>query len=262
MSRSTVCRELGIEERRYRTIISRLQKSGEIIVDTSGPSTLITIVNWERYQADYIEEADEHRPAIDQVSTNERPSDNCADMNVNSSCSINTERSQSVQTSSADQVDDANNLSPSLDLFFESDHSAKEATSSKKKTEVSYEFIVKLYHNLCPDLPKVIKITDKRKTRIRLWYEDIGASYERVQEIFERCSASRFLKGDNNRGWKADFDWIINKTNWVKILEGRYDDVRPNNQSVNYDPQPQDRYAKRRGADSAARSAEDYTDTI
>lgn len=260
VSRSIVCRELGIEERRYRTIISRLQKSGEIEVDTSGPSTLITIVNWDRYQAEYIDDADEHRPMVVQASSNERPSTNAANTIETPSASSNSNEFQFGQQLPNDQ--DKANGTQSLDLFFEADGSSPSAPAKKKKTEVDCEFIVKLYHDRCPDFPKVLKITDKRKTRIRLWFEDIGATYERVQEIFDRCTSSRFLKGDNNRGWKADFDWITNKTNWVKILEGKYDYKEHLNQQANYETQPQDRFAKRRGVDSTARSAEDYTDTI
>lgn len=262
VSRSTVCRELGIEERRYRTIISRLQKSGEIEVDTSGPSTLITIVNWERYQADYVEEAEIHRPAIDQTPSEERPSDIVANAGVNPCAAVQNCDCQSQQLALAVQANESTAPSRALDLFFESDPQAVSQPPKKKKAEVDCEFIVKLYHDRCPDFPKVLKITDKRKTRIRLWYEDVGASYERVQEIFDRCSVSRFLKGDNNQGWKADFDWITNRANWVKILEGKYDDKEPIMQTINHETQPQDRYAKRRGADSTARSAEDYTDTL
>lgn len=260
VSRSIVCRELGIEERRYRTIISRLQKSGEIEVDTSGPSTLITIVNWDRYQAEFIDDVDEHRPIINQTSSNERPSINTVNPMAIPYVSKNSEELHSQHQSSP--VQGFTNAVQSLDLFFEADTSATATSPKKKRTDVDCEFVVKLYHDRCPDFPKVLKITDKRKTRIRLWFEDIGATYERVQEIFDRCNSSRFLKGDNNRGWKADFDWISNKTNWVKILEGKYDNKEPLNQTISYETQSQDRFVKRRGVDSTARSAEDYTDTI
>lgn len=262
VSRSTMCRELGIEERRYRTIISRLQKSGEIDIDTSGGCTLITIVNWERYQADYVDEAAIHSPEIDQSSTSYSPSNVDELRKVTTGLSITTAVCQSQQTPATVQGNIEDSQNRTLDLFFESSATTNSQSPKKKKTEVDCEFVVKLYHNRCPDFPKVLKITDRRKTRIRLWFEDIGSSYERVQEIFDRCSSSKFLKGDNNRCWKADFDWITNKANWVKILEGKYDEKEPVNQINNHETQSQDRYVKRRGADSTARSAEDYTDSF
>ena len=42
------------------------------------------------------------------------------------------------------------------------------------------------------------------------------------QTLFEKAEASDFLKGAN-REWKANFDWLINETNMVKVLEGNYD---------------------------------------
>ena len=42
--------------------------------------------------------------------------------------------------------------------------------------------------------------------------------------------ASDFLKGYNKYGWKATFDWVFkNSENWIKILEGNYDNriVKP-----------------------------------
>lgn len=256
VSRSTVCRELGIEERRYRTIISRLQKTGEIDVDTSGPSTLITIRNWENYQADYLEECDEYRPAYDQQPTQQRPSENIVSAGANGCKSEKSEDANKISNVSTVQPQ-----SSTLDLFFEGENSS-EAPPKKTKPEIDYDFIVRLYHDRCPDFPKVIKVTDKRKTRIRLWFEDLGSDFEKVQEIFDRAQSSRFLRGDNNRGWKADFDWITNKTNWVKILEGKYDNKDTTQYYSTNETKPQDRYSKRRGADSAAGSSEDYTDTI
>ena len=45
-----------------------------------------------------------------------------------------------------------------------------------------------------------------------------------IHTIFEKMQASKFMRGDNKRGWKAYFDWIFeNGKNWVKILEGNYD---------------------------------------
>ena len=40
---------------------------------------------------------------------------------------------------------------------------------------------------------------------------------------FEKIEASDFLKGKNDRKWKAKFDWLINEANMNKVLEGNYD---------------------------------------
>ena len=45
-----------------------------------------------------------------------------------------------------------------------------------------------------------------------------------LESIFEKMEDSKFLRGDNSRGWKATFDWLFsNEKNWVKVAEGNYD---------------------------------------
>jgi hypothetical protein len=41
----------------------------------------------------------------------------------------------------------------------------------------------------------------------------------------EKIGSSNFLLGNNDKGWKVDFDWMIaNDTNMIKIIEGKYDE--------------------------------------
>ena len=54
--------------------------------------------------------------------------------------------------------------------------------------------------------------------------------------LFEKMQNSSFLKGDNRRGWKATFDWLIsNGENWRKVLEGNYDNEFLSNNGSCYD---------------------------
>ena len=44
-------------------------------------------------------------------------------------------------------------------------------------------------------------------------------------EVFDRLERSDFCKGST--GWKATFDWLMsNDSNWVKVMEGNYDNRR------------------------------------
>ena len=42
--------------------------------------------------------------------------------------------------------------------------------------------------------------------------------------VVERINASRFCRGENDRGWVANFDWLIRPDTATKVLEGQYDD--------------------------------------
>lgn len=55
--------------------------------------------------------------------------------------------------------------------------------------------------------PKLYKLTDKRKQKLKARLSDCGA--DMIREAIRRTASSSFHRGDNERGWKADLDWII-----------------------------------------------------
>lgn len=69
--------------------------------------------------------------------------------------------------------------------------------------------------------PKVLKLSKAREAKCRLRLKERDA--DAWAEVFRSISNSAFLRGENERGWHADFDWIIaNDTNALKVLEGKY----------------------------------------
>lgn len=49
---------------------------------------------------------------------------------------------------------------------------------------------------------------------------------DKVLEAIGKVQNSSFLKGSNNRGWVISFDWFVKPNNFVKVLDGNYDDRR------------------------------------
>ena len=99
-----------------------------------------------------------------------------------------------------------------------------EDDNNNVNTSVScpYKGIKDLYNTICTSYPKLRIIDGKRKETVRARWKTYG-SLEVFKELFERAEASRFLKGENDSSWKADFDWMMRPTNLAKILEGKYD---------------------------------------
>lgn len=99
--------------------------------------------------------------------------------------------------------------------------------------KIPIEEIADMWNSICTNLPKVEKITDKRKAKIPIRVKEMGGwdkAKPMLENIFWKVRQSKFLNGDNNRGWKCYFDWIFeNGSNWVKIYEGNYDDIHPRN---------------------------------
>lgn len=233
ITRKEVCSALNMSEQTFKTCMKRLVSDGKITTANDlFRSTLVTVLNYSRYV-----DCDDVR--VPQESHSESKSENTPSLTVESEPPIPT-------SLFSDEVPPE----------------SPQTSKSKKKQEVDCDFILKLYHDRCPSLPKVIKLSDKRKMKIRVRFEEMSFSFETLQEVYDRCEASHFMRGDNNRGWRADFDWIFaNSQNWVKVLEGKYDN-RTTPQYFANETKQTDKFAKRRGADSAALTSEDFTDTI
>lgn len=99
----------------------------------------------------------------------------------------------------------------------------KEKEILPEKASIDFERIVEGYHSLCPDLPRVTKLTEQRKSHLRARIKDQGE--EKLNEVFRMAGASDFLCGRKNGDWKANLDWILNPTNFFKILEGNYNNA-------------------------------------
>lgn len=58
--------------------------------------------------------------------------------------------------------------------------------------------------------------------------------------VIARIEGSPFCRGENDRGWVATFDWLLQPETRVKVLEGKYDPRKP--RAPGYAPAPQPEY--------------------
>ena len=98
----------------------------------------------------------------------------------------------------------------------------KEVTQERDtKTLVPYQEIVDVYHENCPSLSRVKKLTPARKSAIRrLWVSDIP-TIDAWREFFATVEASDFLAGRAGT-WSAGIDWLLKPANTIKVAEGNY----------------------------------------
>ena len=89
--------------------------------------------------------------------------------------------------------------------------------AKSKKDTIDYQMIIDEYNNRCSKLPTLQKLTDKRKTSMRTFLKEY--TFDEMLEVFDRANESEFLTSGT---WSCNFDWIINKNNAAKILEGNY----------------------------------------
>ncbi len=117
------------------------------------------------------------------------------------------------------------NLSPNGEMINEQlKTQIREEEDKTNKPEISNkpQQLADRYNAICTSLPQVVRLTDKRRRAVRLIY-DKGYTPEQLAEAFGKAQTSSFCTGQNDRHWKADFDWLLNESNLVKVLEGKYD---------------------------------------
>lgn len=79
-----------------------------------------------------------------------------------------------------------------------------------------------------PGLPKPRGCTDQRRRKLqRQLKEFCQGDLELWRQACQRVAAAPHLCGENDRGWTASLDWVIEPRNLTKILEGNYDARQP-----------------------------------
>jgi len=90
-----------------------------------------------------------------------------------------------------------------------------------KKEDINYTVLCETFITLLPELPKVtIPLSEKRIKAVNARAKEYGK--EKIMEMLRTVQRSPHLLGENDRGWKANFDWLFNPTNFLKVIEGNY----------------------------------------
>ena len=76
-------------------------------------------------------------------------------------------------------------------------------------------------------LARVQLVSDKRKAAVRRRLAEAGGG-DGWRAALEKIRGSPGLRGENNKGWRVSFDWLVTQSNFTKIMEGNYDDWNKN----------------------------------
>ena len=188
--------------------------------------TLITIINWHRYQN---VENEVGQPTVDQWLTNGRPAD-----------TIKEGKKERIKTDAK-----ASLSTPSVDTEAEPDETQVETQQAKQRSSASsacpYEKIVALYHKALPEHQAVKVMNKTRKGHIKARWVEVGsrlASMNRQNDeasrlewlgrFFKRAANSDFLTGkvsrrDNGRPFFADLDFLFSPNGFAGVIEGKYE---------------------------------------
>lgn len=97
----------------------------------------------------------------------------------------------------------------------------EQSSPSSTPNKVQYKEIADLYNQYCTSFPKLKSLSDARKKAIKARLNS-GYSLCDFKNLFKLAEESDFLKGKNDRNWRATFDWLIKDSNMAKVLDGNY----------------------------------------
>lgn len=77
--------------------------------------------------------------------------------------------------------------------------------------------------------PNCQRLTEPRKAKLKARLKDCG-TLAAWNEAINRAKNTPFLLGQNDKGWKADFDFFLQEKSFTKLIEGSYES-RPKGQA-------------------------------
>lgn len=194
-SLNTLSNELQLSVQQVRTCLKRLEDTGEINKESTNKLTKITICKYASYQQLDLEDNTQvtsKQQAINKQSTSKQQQHNKE---------INKKRNKENNN-----IEDKSSIGKAQNWNFYLDNWNDAFSGST--------------------ISKINKMTNSRKQHLRLRLKD-RESNQTPEEVYsiiiDKIKASRFLNGENDRGWTCDFDWILKPANWQKVLEGNYD---------------------------------------
>jgi uncharacterized protein YdaU (DUF1376 family) len=69
--------------------------------------------------------------------------------------------------------------------------------------------------------PAIRRITGQRDRMLTARLKD--STLDEWMSVFAAMERSAFCRGENDRGWRADFDFLLQPKSFTKLLEGAYD---------------------------------------
>lgn len=144
--------------------------------------------------------------------------------NSRRSAKVGNAENKTAKTANAefDENDSAKTADTEYDTDTEYDSDINKNTSTS-----SVDAVVRLYNDLCPSLPSVTILSNKRKRDIKNRLKEY--TLDDFRKVFAKVENTAFLRGENERGFMATIDWLLKEGNIAKVLDGNYDD-RPNKQ--------------------------------
>ncbi len=204
-SRNTLAHETGLTEKVVRRCLTTLVRTGEISVRTTSQYSLITICKYAEYQGG--------RDAVDQEGASKRPA-------------------MGQQTAINNKERESNNKEASLRSDSLSVHAP-----TKSDEKIDYQAFIAFFNQTMTGkvIPQISRLTKKRQGMLNARVREYGK--DSVVMVVRKAANSCWLNGGGGQ-FVANFDWLFSPANFIKVLEGNYDDRASSQSSIEYSSSP------------------------
>ena len=198
------------------SLIDRVMRYKEIQDKKSAAALKANQIRWEKEKERRLLEASERTP--DGIQTESERTPNLSNNKGKEIKGNNIDSSLHSESSSSDKQ--AEDVTP--ELF-------------PSKKELTPQELQAMWNEGRGKLPKVATLTEDRKRKAKARIAEFGKTQEeqraRILDIMEHIRQSEFLQVT----WgKCNFDWLIaNGGNWVKVVEGNYDNKVGGTKNIN-----------------------------
>ena len=191
--------ELGMSEKMVRTSLDHLKRAENLAITRRSKNSLITVLNYEWYQGERA---------------------------IKTAIKGQSQQEKEIEKRKKKRKEAKENKEIKIDKEIRTIEEGEET-----RTRVRAEQVKDLFNSLCSPLPRLVFMTKARRLAVNRLLDVY--SMEDIQQAFDKIKSCSFLKGDNDRKWKATFDWLIDEDHFARLLEGQYSDEK--NESFNSD---------------------------
>lgn len=204
----TLATEFDLPIQTVQLGLQAFQKFGmiEIVGD------ILRLSSWERYQS--VDKLDKYREYQRNYHREYREKQKALQAPENENVNLR-KCLRKYDVNATDKEEDKK-----IDKKIDKKTSEEERSEEVGQNNLLYDSVKDLFNTYCKSFSPVRSLSATRKEKLDKLFENY--SVEDFSEAFRIVESNEFLKGANERGWKADFDWLIEEENFVKVLENRY----------------------------------------
>ena len=200
------------------TIIRRalefFENQGMISKSGNRLGTIITIINYDAYQSYFCDQSNDQK--IDQSNDQSKAS------NIKALDVVND---QPNDQSNDQKIDQQNNKVLEQESNNKNNMSSDDDQSApKNKNSIDFDLVMDAYNDAVENrLPQIQKMTTARKNAVKKLLKELEQpTFQNLANYFYDFvdHAKPFYFGENDRGWRADFDYIIKPSTYLKVVEG------------------------------------------